>query len=343
MSKLPIGQRLIVAVFACLIDSAFTFGFNLVLIPNMKQPITDWLKTMHSNVDDKPITTSAGILGYTVNPPLIRLLHAFIFIGSSIGGLLSIRMAKKVGRKGGLLMTSFISAFAALFAGYSKFFESSLLLFIGCFLIGIKIGISSSLGPLYLMEISPNKIRVRVTGLFSLFVTVGVLASFFICKYIGNKDYWPLVFSLNVIPAVIQLLILPSCPESPKYLSVIKGKELEAKNALKWLRGDNYNEEEINELRAELYQRRALGVLTLKDIVNNDVLLHALLISTMISDSSDRVSLQENGRSFERVKFKYLGMILMSQIKLRKFRKIAICKTVLPEKEKMKCISSSKV
>lgn len=45
---------------------------------------------------------------------------------------------------------------------------------------------------------------------------------------LGNDDMWPLLLGLSGAPAVLQSLLLPLCPESPRYLYILLGKEQEA-------------------------------------------------------------------------------------------------------------------
>lgn len=45
---------------------------------------------------------------------------------------------------------------------------------------------------------------------------------------LGTEKYWALMFSLSLIPALLQFLTLPFCPESPRYLLINCGKEEQA-------------------------------------------------------------------------------------------------------------------
>lgn len=44
---------------------------------------------------------------------------------------------------------------------------------------------------------------------------------------LGNAEGWPTLFSLIVVPAALQLITMPWCTESPKYLWS-QGKEQSA-------------------------------------------------------------------------------------------------------------------
>lgn len=45
---------------------------------------------------------------------------------------------------------------------------------------------------------------------------------------LGTRKYWATMLSLSLIPAVLQFIILPFCPESPRYYLLNCGKEQEA-------------------------------------------------------------------------------------------------------------------
>lgn len=45
---------------------------------------------------------------------------------------------------------------------------------------------------------------------------------------LGTEHHWSMMLSLSVIPALIQYLVLPFCPESPRYLLINRGEESKA-------------------------------------------------------------------------------------------------------------------
>ena len=48
----------------------------------------------------------------------------------------------------------------------------------------------------------------------------------------GNSTCWPYLMSLSVVPAVLQCLILPCCPSSPRYLLIKLNKESLARQGI---------------------------------------------------------------------------------------------------------------
>lgn len=48
---------------------------------------------------------------------------------------------------------------------------------------------------------------------------------------LGTATLWPLLLSITVLPALLQLILLPFCPESPRYLYIIRNLEGPAKKS----------------------------------------------------------------------------------------------------------------
>lgn len=86
------------------------------------------------------------------------------------------------------------------------------------------LGLNTSLVPMYISEISPLNLRGGLGTVNQLAVTVGLLLSqvLGIEQILGTNDGWPLLLGLAVVPALLQLVLLPICPESPRYLLITK-------------------------------------------------------------------------------------------------------------------------
>lgn len=101
-------------------------------------------------------------------------------------------------------------------------------------------------------------------------MTIGLLLSQILglpC-ILGTKEGWPFLLGVAFIPAVLQLMLLPMCPESPRYLLISKGRINEARygmslllhtnelikrflSALQRLRCSSDVEDDIEEMRLE--------------------------------------------------------------------------------------------
>ena len=92
-------------------------------------------------------------------------------------------------------------------------------------------GLNTSLVPMYISEIAPLNLRGGLGTVNQLAVTVGLLLSqvLGIEQILGTNDGWPVLLGLAICPAILQLLLLPICPESPRYLLITKQWEEEAR------------------------------------------------------------------------------------------------------------------
>ena len=100
----------------------------------------------------------------------------------------------------------------------------------GRFVIGFNNGLNAGLTPMYLSEISPMHLRGSVGTVYQLVVTISILVSQILGleSLLGTDSRWPWLLAVTVLPAVFQLATLPLCPESPKYILLNQGKEIEA-------------------------------------------------------------------------------------------------------------------
>lgn len=92
-------------------------------------------------------------------------------------------------------------------------------------------GLNTSLVPMYISEIAPLNLRGGLGTVNQLAVTIGLLLSqvLGIEQILGTNDGWPVLLGLAICPAILQLLLLPICPESPRYLLITKQWEEEAR------------------------------------------------------------------------------------------------------------------
>lgn len=54
---------------------------------------------------------------------------------------------------------------------------------------------------------------------------------------LGSDQLWPVLLAVTVLPAVLQCLLLPFCPESPRYLLINLNQEEQARKGEDVLKG----------------------------------------------------------------------------------------------------------
>ncbi|XP_017269112.1 solute carrier family 2, facilitated glucose transporter member 11 isoform X2 [Kryptolebias marmoratus] len=229
--ELP-NKSLVLAVFAACIGGTFQYGYNISVINAPTMYVQNfinvtWMQRYQTSISEDLLT----LLWSTI----VSIFTLGGLIGVSIGGTLSV----KLGRRGTLLCSNIFSLLAALLMGLSSSAGSFELLIAGRLLCGLNAGIALCVQPLYLGEIAPTALRGAMGMGTSVFITGGILTGqvMGLKEVLGKEEYWPILLSTTFIPAVLQLLILPWFPESPRYLLIDKGDDEGCKKALRQLHG----------------------------------------------------------------------------------------------------------
>jgi sugar porter (SP) family MFS transporter len=106
------------------------------------------------------------------------------------------------------------------------------------FLIGVAIGGSSVLAPVYIAEASPAARRGALVGLFQINIVIGILvayiSNFIVAQLIAGPEAWRWKLAIAAVPALVFLLLLFFIPQSPRWL-IHRGRFAEAAASLKRL------------------------------------------------------------------------------------------------------------
>lgn len=185
--------------FSSLVASlgGFLFGFDTAVISGAEQSVKD-------------IFLLEGFLhGFTI---------ATALIGTILGAMFAGIPGDRFGRRNTLIMLAvfyFVSAAGSATAGSWH----SFLLY--RFLGGLGVGGSSVLGPMYISEISPARMRGRLVAVFQFNIVTGILLAFF-SNFLINRliaaDAWRWMLGIETIPALLFFILLFTIPKSPRWL-----------------------------------------------------------------------------------------------------------------------------
>ena len=117
--------------------------------------------------------------------------------------------------------------------------SSYTVLLLGRLIVGLGVGIASMIIPVYVSEVAPKDYRGRLATLNTLAITAGQVIAYIVnIVYSNTRGGWRYMFGIGAIPAVIQLILMPFMPESPRCM-VVKNELALAKTTLQKIYGSS--------------------------------------------------------------------------------------------------------
>ena len=207
------------------------FGFDTAVISGTTHQLT------------QVFSLSAGQLGFTVSIALW---------GTVLGALTSGNLGQRIGSREALRVMAVLYLISAVGTALSWNWTSLLAFrFIG----GLGIGGSSVLGPVYIAEMAPARIRGRLVGLFQINIVLGILlayaSNFFIERLQLGARTWRWELGIAGLPAFLFLVLLFGVPRSARWL-LTQNRVDEARAALGLL-GSPDPQAEVDGLRQAIH------------------------------------------------------------------------------------------
>ncbi|XP_037129179.1 solute carrier family 2, facilitated glucose transporter member 3 [Syngnathus acus] len=231
---------------ATAVIGSLQFGYNTGVINAPEQKLRRFFQNVSLERFDEPFT-----------PGAITMVWSFAVAIFSVGGMFGSfsvgAMVNKFGRRKSMLLANVLAVLGGGLMGLSSLSRSFEMIIIGRLIIGVFCGLCTGLTPMYVGEIAPTALRGAFGTLNQLGVVIGILvAQIFGLEFLlGSDRLWPILLALTVLPAILQTIMLPFCPESPRYLLIVLKQEEEARQALVRLRGRQDVSEDMDEMREE--------------------------------------------------------------------------------------------
>ncbi|XP_049282670.1 facilitated trehalose transporter Tret1-like [Anopheles funestus] len=219
------------------------------------------------------------------NPPVSITADAGSWIVSiqAIGGIFGMVLAgltiDRFGRK-----WPFIASALPVIAGWIMIAlaRTSVLLYIARFLFGVSYGIAYGVAPVYIGEITSDRVRGAAASLITVMAKLGILYEYSVGPYVGFETLaW-----LSMLGPVVFLFTFVWMPESPHYL-LGKGRNEEAQRSLQWLRRNSSVDEELactrKSIERTVSERGSMRELFLPAYRNNLIIVLILAVGIQLS------------------------------------------------------------
>uniref|UniRef100_A0A668TB70 Solute carrier family 2, facilitated glucose transporter member 1 n=1 Tax=Oreochromis aureus TaxID=47969 RepID=A0A668TB70_OREAU len=276
MDTNQITLPLLMSVGTAVIGS-LQFGYNTGVINAPQKIIENFINQTWSHRYNEPISKTSLTAVWSIAVAIFSVGGIF---GSFSVGL----FVNRLGRRNSMLMANILAFISAVLMGFSKMAKSWEMLIIGRFVVGLYCGLSTGFVPMYVGEISPTALRGALGTLHQLGIVIGILIAqiFGLEAIMGNDNLWPLLLAFLFIPAVIQCVLLPLCPESPRFLLINKNEENKAKSVLKKLRGTTDVSADMQEMKEESRQMMREKKVTILELFRSPLYRQPLLIAVML-------------------------------------------------------------
>lgn len=180
------------------------------------------------------------------------LVVSVVLLGACISALMSGYCADYCGRRRMLLISAILYFLGALVCFVAP---TVLWLISGRIVVGFAVGISSYVAPLYISELAPFRHRGAMVGFHQLFITIGIMVSYFAGYILAGAESWRQMFALGMIPAMFLLISMLFAPESPRWL-LSKNKEQMAYQVLRTLHSPDDVALEMMEIKKSVSEWR---------------------------------------------------------------------------------------
>ncbi|UYV74406.1 SLC2A4 [Cordylochernes scorpioides] len=275
------------------------FGYNTGVINAPERKIKEFIN-ITSSTPDEPTPEGHVTLIYSIMTSIFAI-GGMIGAFSMAAALQKIDMdpeqqfytpkivdiaAAVIEMKKGLLINNIFGVLGGILMATSKSASTYYLLIFGRFIIGINCGANTVFVPLYLSEIAPVTLRGGLGTVNQLGVTIGLLVSQVLGlePVLGSDWGWSWLLGMAVVPSLLQLVALPWCPESPRFLLISRRLEDQAVASLKWLRGGEEPQikEELEEMKHEAEADSKESKMTVLQVLRNRILWAPLAIGVMM-------------------------------------------------------------
>ena len=165
-------------------------------------------------------TTRALTERFSLTPGSLGLTVSIALWGTMLGAMFAAVLGERLGPRSSLRVMAVLYVLSAIGCAAALNWP---VLVVSRFAVGLAIGGSSVLAPMYIADISPAKWRGRLVSVFQFDIVLGILTAYLSNYLIGQLHLgayeWRWMLGVAAFPAVLFFAMLYSIPESPRWLT----------------------------------------------------------------------------------------------------------------------------
>lgn len=168
------------------------------------------------------------------------LAVAMFAVGGPFGAVAAGTIVDSRGRRRGMAIVTYMFLLGGLI---QTFAPNMLCITVSRFIIGFASGFSSVLVPIYLGELAPPTLRGTLGTLTQFCLVIGIFVSDLLAYPFATEHSWRILFAVNVLASIVQLLCFPFLIESPRWLLSRDRGSHQARHVISKLRGLQHERE----------------------------------------------------------------------------------------------------
>lgn len=157
-----------------------------------------------------------------------ELLTTMVVIGQIAGALGAGVLANVIGRKRSVVLILFAYTIFALLAAFSV---SLPMLLAARLLLGLTIGVTVVVVPVYVAESAPTAVRGSLLTAYQLAIVSGLIVGYLTGYLLAGTHSWRWMLGLACVPAMLLLPLMIRMPDTARWY-VLKGRLDDARSAL---------------------------------------------------------------------------------------------------------------
>ena len=181
---------------------------------------------------------------YPMTTFMQELVVSSVVLGALIGAVSSGKLADHYGSRQMLIYMAVTFMLGTIISTLATNINT---IIIGRFIIGVAIGITSYLSPLFISEMAPADQRGKLVLINGVMITGGETIAFLVDYALVPTASWRLMFATGFVPAAALLIGMLFLPPTPRWM-VMKGQHQEAREILASMRHAAEAQDEYHEI-----------------------------------------------------------------------------------------------
>ncbi len=170
-----------------------------------------------------------------------------VVIGQILGALGGGALANRIGRKPAMIG---VATTFGVFSLLSALSVSVPMLLASRLLLGVTIGVSIVVAPVFVAESSPARIRGALLVLYQMATVVGIIAGYLVAWALSGGGSWRWMLGLAAVPAALVTVMIVRLPDTARWYAM-RGRIAEARAVLERLEPDADSESRLAEITSE--------------------------------------------------------------------------------------------